>query len=72
MVCVHNIVAVAAVLGLSGRKPSADSSAAGDADQENAKREKPVAMILRMNAIPLAAALGTVAMCTVVILIFTP
>jgi lactate permease len=61
MVCIHNIVAVAAVLGLTGGqkrgRPSTPItiSASGEATGEAFEERDPIARILRLNALPLAA-----------------
>ena len=61
MVCIHNIVAVAAVLGLTGERmrrvppaPVADA-ASGNPPAETDNERDPIAQILRLNALPLAA-----------------
>lgn len=53
MVCVHNIVAVAAVLGLTGSRGGRGRDAGSDDEREPS--EDPVGMMLRMNATPLVA-----------------
>jgi lactate permease len=63
MVCIHNIIAVAAVLGLTGAAKKTASSAPKDAETKDAEPPRPsgssakdpVAEILRLNARPLAA-----------------
>jgi len=59
MVCVHNIVAVAAVLGLTRSEPS-DAERGLGANGAAAGPEDPVSDILRLNVIPLLAVLMVV------------
>jgi len=79
MVCVHNIVAVAAVLGLTGggrrekrRTPqSSDLPATPEGlavpVRSGSPAEKPVAAILRLNALPLTLALVAAALAAAVV-----
>jgi lactate permease len=85
MACVHNIVAVAAVLGLARRGPTAgapndkppEAAAAGGAARSapegalsvSGGGDDPVAVILRLNIVPLAAFAGTAAAGAVVLTI---
>lgn len=58
MVCVHNMVAVAAVLGLSRRGPTTDTQAA----LVRQAADDPIATMLRLNFLPLAAAAAVAAL----------
>jgi len=58
MICIHNIVAVAAVLGLGARSAATTAANARAAPVS----EDPVAEILRLTATPLAAALALAAL----------
>ncbi len=61
MVCVHNLVAVAAVLGLTGRGSQPDRGEPGTVAPPGT-RDDPIATMLRLNFVPLALAIAVAAL----------